>query len=95
MDGEGSVYYGLAARIGEQHLKRLCWVLIDQGVGLRGRAQGETLRDQACSGQLGQHRPSYIQAAMFVPATRPFWRNAAHLAADQLDPAAMKVTAQV
>jgi hypothetical protein len=53
------------------------------------------MRDEARGSHLAYHLPGNSKASFFCPSTMEFRSEGADLAADEMDPAAVKLSAQV
>jgi len=53
------------------------------------------MRDEARWSHLAYHLPGNSKASFFCPATLEFRSEGADLAADEMDPAAVKLSAQI
>ena len=81
--------------IGKQDLDRRSGILIKGIVSLCCLLNGKTMRYEARWSHLAYHLPGNSKASFFCPSTMEFRGECADLAADEMDPAAVKLSAQV
>jgi hypothetical protein len=81
--------------IGKQDLDCRSWILIKDTISFCCLLDGKTMRYEARGSHLAYHLPGNSKASFFCPSTLKFRGEGADLAADEMDPAAVKLSAQV